>query len=163
MILGTPVHLGLPLGTQAADLVRVEGVAAYLNFLTLGRVAAVGPRVDAGVIETSVLELGAVNWNLCPGLGICIVGAVVVLNRVGSVEDLLPLEHLNLAFEAIRILSDNTEVTVLQIHPVLGSARYVDEVVLVISLGSTCIGLDALFLGFICQVSVDYFSLLVLP
>ena len=101
MILGTPVHLGLPLGTQTADLVRVEGVAAYLNFLTLRGVAAVGPRVDTGVIETSVLELGAVNWSLCPLLGICIVGTVVVLNRVGSMEDLLPLEHLNLAFEAI--------------------------------------------------------------
>ena len=101
VILRTPVHLGLPLGTQAADLVRVEGVAAYLNFLTLCGVAAVGPRVDAGVIETSVLELGTVNWNLCPLLGISIVGTVVVLNRVGSMEDLLPLEHLNLAFEAI--------------------------------------------------------------
>ena len=78
-------------------------------------------------------------------------------------ENLLPLEHLNLAFEAIRILSDYAEVTVLQIHPVLGSARYVDQIVLIVSLGSTCIGFDALLSGFISQVSVDYLSLLVLP
>ena len=68
VIFGTPVHLCLPFGTQAADLIRVEGVAANLHFLTLCGVAAVGPRVDTGVIETSVLELGAVNRNLCPSL-----------------------------------------------------------------------------------------------
>ena len=36
MILGTPVHLSLPLGTQAADLVRVERKGGNLHFLTLG-------------------------------------------------------------------------------------------------------------------------------
>ena len=163
VILGTPVHLSLPLGTQAADLVRVERKGGNLHFLTLGRVAAVGPRVDAGVIETSVLELGAVNRSFCPGLRVRIVGTVVVFNGVGSMKDLLPLEHLNLSFEAIRILGDYAEVTVLQIHLVLGGARYVDQAVLVVPLGSVCIGFDAFLSGFIGQVSVDNLSLLVLP
>ena len=78
-------------------------------------------------------------------------------------KGLLPLKHLNLAFEAIRVLSNYTEVTVLQIHPVLGNARYVDQVVLVVSLGSTCIGFNALLSSFVSQVSVDHLPLLVLP
>ena len=50
-------------------------------------------------------------------------------------KNFLPLKHLNFAFEAIGVLSHYAEVTVLQIHPVLGSARYVDQAVLVVFLG----------------------------
>ena len=143
LIVCTPVHLRLSLGTQTADLAWVETVASDLYLLTLSGVAAIGPGVYAWIIEACILELRAVDRDLAPILGVSVVSAVVIILCTRRMENLLPLEHLYFPLKSIGVLGDHAEVTILQVHFVRGRARYVDQLVLVISLRPACIRVNA--------------------
>ena len=78
-----------------------ETIASNLDSLSLSLITAVGPRVNARVFKASVLELGAVNCGFCPCLGVGVVGAIVILMSIYSMECLLPLKHLDLTFKAV--------------------------------------------------------------
>ena len=91
MVFRAPIDLCLSLRTKSAHLFSIQAVVANLDSLSLSGITSVGPRVDAWVIETSVFELGAIDWGLSPCLRVCIVGAVVIITGVRRVEHLHPL------------------------------------------------------------------------
>ena len=83
--------------------------------------------------------------------------------RIDRMERLHPLEHLNFALQAVGVLGDNTEVSILQVDFVLSNALNMHKLVLVLALGLVGIGSDAHFTGFVCEVSVNHLPLLVFP
>ena len=112
------------------------------DLLTLKTVASIGPSEQVGVIKASVLEHGAIDWNLGPDLAICVVSLVRVIALLLLIG-LLPLVHLNFPFESITVLSDDTEVAIAQIDMIFRDACKVNKLVHILALCTVDVADDA--------------------
>lgn len=88
-------------------------------------------------------------------------GTLVLILRL--MKDLLPLEHLNLAFQTIAVLGYDTEVAIAQVRIIVSCARDMHKLVEVLRLGAIWVTLDAGLPCFVEKLGKTDSTLLVLP